>query len=106
MDEFWSDGVTCSFHESKPRVFVRLHSNLANNVPISPDGIPMVNLAQKRKLSTIVSKMQRQSSAKSSFTPIPKIAGDRYRPGAWIPYKNDTKQKSSRIEEAESSFKF
>ena len=106
MDESWSTGGTCSFHESKPKIYVRLHSNMANNIPISPDGIPMVNLAQQRKLSTIVSKMQRQSSGKSNFTPIPKIAGDRYRPGAWIPYKDDTKQKSSKIDEVVSSFKF
>ncbi|CBY41683.1 unnamed protein product [Oikopleura dioica] len=78
-------------------------------IPISPDGIPMVNLA------TAISKIEdeineefdedlekgskkedcqenRKNKATGllmmfSWSRIPKIAGDNYRPAAWIPFK-------------------
>lgn len=91
-------------------------------VPISPDGIPMVNLAQPinkteheqdrrnafsekgRVYDTFDVKIEDEvedevENYKPAFTglmifglfssSLPKIAGNRYKPGAWIPYKDE-----------------
>ncbi|CAG5090431.1 Oidioi.mRNA.OKI2018_I69.PAR.g12597.t1.cds [Oikopleura dioica] len=92
-------------------------------IPISPDGIPMVNLA------TAISKtegannndsdddLERGSSEEESvdeetkratgllmmfsWSRIPKIAGDNYRPAAWIPYKEIPDEDRAELERVE-----
>ena len=108
LKEFWSTGVNCSFHQRPNRTVRLLRSSAStrHNVPVSPDGIPMVNLAAQSRRDSRLATLVHDITVKSNFAPLPKIAGDRYRPGAWIPYKNETMPSQVKNHTMESVFRF